>query len=96
MLEMVSEDPIISCVESYIGCLQQKQVDIENNKERLPKAKVRVFVNGKNLERKNISRKEITRVSLHYIFTARWWRDDYWNHNCLMQTKAFLTQLLAG
>ena len=94
VLDMVSEDPIISCVENYICCLQDKQVDIENNMDRLPKAKVRVFVNGKNVERKNSSQKEATRVSLQYVFTARWWQEAYWDHKCLTQTKDFLTQLL--
>ena len=94
VLEMVCTDPIISCVENYICCLQDKQVDVENNRDRLPKAKVRVFVNGKNVERKNSSQGEATRVSLQYIFTARWWRDEYWNHQCLTQAKEFLTQLL--
>ncbi|MCY4071075.1 MAG: hypothetical protein OXG60_07235 [Chloroflexi bacterium] len=95
VLDMVSEDPIMACVENYFCCLKEKQVDIQHNMDRLPKAKVRVFVNGKNVERKNSNRKEATRISLQYIFTARWWQEAFWDHVCLKQAKAFLSHLLA-
>lgn len=94
VLAMVAQDPIMSCVEDHIHCLRDTGIDIEKNRDRLPKTKVRTFVSGKNVERKNSSKKEATRVSLSYVFAARWWKEEYWHHDCLKQTKAFLTQLL--
>ena len=95
ILKMVAEDPIIACVDDYICCLRDISVDVEQYRARLPKAKVRVFINGKNIERKNSNQKEGTRVSLQYVFDARWWKESYWDHDCLKPCKAFIRQLLA-
>ncbi len=92
VLEALSGDPVINCVEEFFACLQRSDIPVA--KHRLPKAKARVFISGKNASDAAVSN-DINRKYLSDIYRMSWWKSEIWNHPAFDDAKAFLSQLLA-
>ncbi len=92
VLEALSDDPVITCVDEFFACLQRS--DIQVAKHRLPKAKARVFISGKNASDTAVG-DDISRKYFSDIYRMSWWKPEYWDHPAFDDAKAFLSQLLA-
>lgn len=95
VMDLFLDDPVNQCVDSFFKCLSENNVPI--SQERLPKARLRTFITGKNIgmiEEEGYGG-DSDRQYLSDIFYMSWWRPDFWNHKAFAAAKAFLSQLLA-
>ena len=93
VLDALDNDPISICVNDYFECLADKGLEIVE--ERLSKAKVRVFIAGKNVDRRSSERDDTDKLYLSDVFRMSWWQDQFWEHPSFDETKRFLLQLIA-
>ncbi len=86
------QDPVSSCVDRYFKCLREENIGI--SQERLPKARLRTFITGKNIGSESEG-EDSDRQYLSDVFHMTWWRDEFWDDPVFDEAKTFLTQLLA-
>ncbi len=95
ILDVLADDPVHLCVDTFFKCLRERDLPI--SQERLPKARLRTYITGKNIgvldEEDRGS--DSDRQYLSDVFRMSWWRPEFWNHHTFNAPKAFLTQLLA-
>ena len=92
VLDALNDDPITPCVNDFFTCLKDRKVEIVQ--ERLSKARVRVFITGKNVDRQAAVSNDTDKLYLSDIYKMSWWRDEFWNHEGFNEAKAFLRQLV--
>lgn len=90
VFNVLSEDVVINCVEDFFHCLQDQSIELRDNV--LPKAKIRVFMAGKAVD-KSGKGDDKKYWELANITHASWWKDEYWDHPAFDKIKAFLRQL---
>ena len=95
VLDLFQSDPVNLCVETFFTCLRENNMPIA--RERLPKARLRTFITGKNVgfDDEEANSGDSDRQFLSDVFHMSWWKADFWNHSVFDDAKAFLTQLLA-
>lgn len=94
VLDALNDDPITPCVNDFFTCLKDRKVEIVQ--ERLSKARVRVFITGKNVDRQAAVRDDTDKLYLSDIYKMSWWRGDaFWKHESFDEAKAFLRQLVS-
>ena len=93
VLDALNDDPITPCVNDFFTCLKDRKVEIVQ--ERLSKARVRVFITGKNVDRQAAVSDDTDKLYLSDIYKMSWWRGDaFWKHESFDEAKAFLRQLV--
>lgn len=92
IMDVFDEDPVSKCVNMYFKCLREEDIGI--SQERLPKARLRTFITGKNIGSESEG-EDSDRQYLSDVFHMSWWRAEYWDHPVFDEAKAFLAQLLA-
>lgn len=92
IMDVFDEDPVSKCVDMYFKCLRDESIGI--SQERLPKARLRTFITGKNIGSESEG-EDSDRQYLSDVFRMSWWRDEFWDDPTFDQAKDFLTQLLA-
>ena len=93
VLDALNNDPITPCVNDFFTCLKDRKVEIVQ--ERLPKARVRVFITGKNVDRQAAVSDDTDKLYLSDIYKMSWWRGAaFWKHESFDEAKAFLRQLV--
>lgn len=93
VLDALNDDPITPCVDDFFTCLKNRKVEIVQ--ERLSKARVRVFITGKNVDRQATVSDDTDKLRLSDIYKMSWWRGDaFWKHESFDEAKAFLRQLV--
>ena len=92
IFDVLRDDPVANCVEQYFDCLGKAEGTIVQ--ERLPKARLRTFITGKNVGSHSAGR-DFNRQYLSDVFHMSWWRDEFWDHPTFDDAKAFLVRLLA-
>ena len=92
IMDVFVDDPVSKCVDRYFRCLRDEHIPI--SQVRLPKARLRTFITGKNIDSESEG-DDSDRQYLSDVFHMSWWRDDFWNHPTFDDAKEFLTQLLA-
>ncbi len=92
IFDVLRDDPVRKCVDNYFDCLSESDVAIAQ--EKLPKARLRTFITGKNVG-SDSEGNDSDRQYLSDVFHMSWWRDEFWDHPTFDEAKAFLTQLLA-
>ena len=93
VLDALNDDPITPCVNDFFTCLKDRKVEIVQ--ERLSKARVRVFITGKNVDRQASVRGDTDKPRLSDIYKMSWWRGAaFWEHESFNEAKAFLRQLV--
>ncbi|MCB9455925.1 MAG: hypothetical protein H6671_08065 [Anaerolineaceae bacterium] len=88
VLTALDNDPISSCVNDYIQCLQQSGIDPVQ--ERLSKTKMRIFIEGKHLDKEISTGNDRRRTYLSDIYSMSWWT---WDHPAFDSVKAFIQQI---
>ena len=91
VLDAFQHDPVTSCVDAYFKCLGDSGIEPLPN--RLPKARLRAFITGKNVSEAATSSDE-DRSYLSDIFHMSWLPDDFWDNPAFNDARTFLTQLL--
>jgi len=92
VLDALSEDSIMPCVDDFFTCLRDHHIDIVQ--ERLPKARVRVFITGKNVDGQATAGADADKLYLSDIYRMSWWRAEFWEHESFNDARAFLRQLV--
>ena len=92
VLDALNDDLITPCVNDFFTCLMDRKVEIVQ--ERLSKARVRVFITGKNVDRQSAVGDDTDKLYLSDIYKMSWWRDEFWRHPSFDEAKAFLRQLV--
>lgn len=93
ILASFADDPVMRCVDDYFACFTEAGIQpIANN---IPKAKVRVFIAGKNADAQQSIEDDRKKGYVSDIFSMTWWRDEHWMHPAFDSAKAFLRQLAA-
>ena len=93
VLDALNDDPITPCVNDFFTCLKDRKVEIVQ--ERLSKARVRVFITGKNVDRQATVSNDTGKLYLSDIYKMSWWRGGaFWEHESFDEAKAFLRQLV--
>lgn len=92
VLDALNEDSIMSCVDDFFTCLGDHHIDIAQ--ERLPKARVRVFITGKNVDGQATAGADADKLYLSDIYRMSWWRAEFWEHESFHDARAFLRQLV--
>jgi len=92
VLDALSEDSIMPCVDDFFTCLRDHHIDIVQ--ERLPKARVRVFITGKNVDGQATAGADADKLYLSDIYRMSWWRAEFWEHESFDDARAFLRQLV--
>ena len=92
VLDALNEDLIMPCVDDFFTCLRDNHIDIVQ--ERLPKARVRVFITGKNVDGQATAGADTDKLYLSDIYHMGWWRAEFWDHESFNDAKAFLRQLV--
>ena len=93
VLDALNDDPITPCVNDFFTCLKNRKVEIVQ--ERLSKARVRVFITGKNVDRQAAVSDDMDKLYLSDIYKMSWWRGvAFWKHESFDEAKAFLRQLV--
>ncbi len=93
VLDALNDDPITLCVNDFFTCLKNRKVEIVQ--ERLSKARVRVFITGKNVDRQAAVSGDTDKLRLSDIYKMSWWRGAaFWKHESFDEAKAFLRQLV--
>lgn len=93
VLDALKEDTIMSCVDDFFTCLTDRKVAIVQ--ERLSKARVRVFITGKNVDAQATVGKDTDKLYLSDIYKMSWWRDEFWEHESFNDAKKFLQKLIS-
>lgn len=93
VLDVLKEDTIMSCVDDFFTCLTDRKVEIVQ--ERLSKARVRVFITGKNVDAQATVGKDTDKLYLSDVYKMSWWRDEFWEHESLNDAKIFLQKLVS-
>lgn len=91
IMDVFDEDPVAKCVDKYVECLRTEGQSV--SQARLPKARLRTFITGKNIGADAVS-DDSDRPRLSDIFHMSWWRNEFWNHPTFNDAKAFLLKLL--
>ena len=91
VLDAFQHDPVTSCVDEYFKCLGDSGIKTLPN--RLPKARLRAFITGKNVSEEATS-SDKDRSYLSGIFHMSWLTDDFWDNPAFKDARTFLTQLL--
>jgi hypothetical protein len=84
ILNAYSRDTAMTCVDQYFSCLKEQKVEMITN--RLPKARMRVFLVSKIVS----IPKSKTDNWLADIYHRKWWS---WDKSAFAEVKAFLRQL---
>ncbi len=92
IMDVFDEDPVAKCVDEYVTCLRKEGRSVL--KARLPKARLRTFITGKNIG-EDADGDDSDRQYLSDVFHMSWWKPEFWNHPTFNPAKAFLRQLLA-
>ena len=93
MWDALKGDTIAACADEFFGCLERAGKHV--TKERLSKARVRVYISGKNAS-DEATGDDSDKGYLSDIYKMSWWRENnLWDHSAFDDAKAFLTQLLA-
>lgn len=92
VLDALNDDPVFGCADEFFECLQRSDIPVA--KHRLPKAKVRVFISGKNAAVSAVG-DDINRQYFSDIYRMSWWQPEFWDHPAFNNAKTFLHQLLA-
>jgi hypothetical protein len=102
LLTVLSDDPVMTCVEDYFKCIVEKGIAIKP--EPLPKAELQVFMaayfqsflrtytEGKNVDTK-AKRSDRKRKLDADLYQMSWWT---WDHPAFADVRAFLTQLASA
>lgn len=94
VMDLFQGDPVNLCVDSFFTCLRKNNVPL--SQERLPKARLRTFITGKNVgfldEEANGG--DSDKQFLSDVFRMSWWKPEYWQESIFDDAKAFLHQLL--
>lgn len=93
VLDALKEDTVMRCVDDFFICLTDREVTVV--RERLSKARVRVFIIGKNMDAQATVGDDADRRYLSDIFHMTWWRPELWEHESFDDAKAFLRRLAA-
>ncbi len=93
IMDVFEEDSVTKCVERYFECL--RTVGQSVSRARLPKARLRTFITGKNIG-EDAEGDDSDRQYLSDVFHMSWWQPEFWDHPAFNDAKAFLTQLLAS
>lgn len=93
VLDALKEDTVMHCVDDFFTCLADREVTVV--RERLSKARVRVFIIGKNMDAQATVGDDADRRYLSDIFRMTWWRPELWEHESFNDAKAFLRRLAA-
>ncbi len=92
IMDVFDEDPVAKCVDEYVKCLRKEGQSVL--KARLPKARLRTFITGKNIG-EDAEGDDSDRQYLSDVFHMSWWKPEFWNHPAFNPAKDFLRQLLA-
>ena len=93
VLEALKGDPVANCVDEYFACLLRSDIQVAGH--RLPKARARVFISGKNAGADSFS-DDSDKSYLSDIYKMSWWTaNNLWDHPTFDDAKDFLRQLLA-
>ncbi len=90
VMNALKEDTIMPCVDDFFICLDRKAAIVQ---ERLPKARVRVFITGKNMDAQATISDDASKLYLSDIYHMSWWDNELWEHDGFKDAKAFLRQL---
>jgi hypothetical protein len=95
VMDLFQDDPVNLCVETFFTCLRENSLPI--SQERLPKARLRTFITGKNagFDEEEANGGDADRQFLSDVFHMSWWEPEFWDHPIFDDAKTFLTQLLA-
>lgn len=91
VLGALDNDPILPCVDDYVQCLQGNGIDPVQ--ERLSKMKMRVFIEGKHLDKAMSTGNDRKRTYLSDIYRMSWWT---WDHPAFDTAKQFIHQLVSA
>jgi len=93
VMEALTVDPIATCVHNYFDCLEENKVAIVP--EKVSKARIRVFLIGKNVGLKTDVSGITDRLFLSDAYETHVWQQmGLWDSPKFDQAKAFLSQLL--
>ncbi len=93
IVDPLGDDPVMQCVDAYIDCLTEAGLAVARH--RLPKARLRAFITGKNVSEQATS-DDSDKLYMSDVFSMSWWRDsNLWASPAFDDSKAFLRQLLA-
>ncbi len=93
ILDAISQDPIIDCVNKYFECVESTGIAIAE--QRKSKGKLSTFISGKVLDPNNASNEDSRRKSLREAVGMKWWQEEnMWERKAFADAKAFLSQLL--
>ena len=95
VMDVLKGDAVTKCVDAYFDCLRKN--DIAISQERLPKARLRTFITGKNVgfdDNEESRGRDSDRQFLSDVFHMSWWREDFWENEVFDDAKTFLRQLL--
>ena len=95
LLKSLADDPMMSCVEKYFACVEEKHPESEFARNRMDKNRLSVFLSGKLILRDMARSKDATRELPRFMYNMKWWNDDIFEAPMFDQAKAFLAQLLA-
>ena len=93
IMDVFDEDPVAKCVDIYVECLRKEGQSVLQ--ARLPKARLRTFITGKNIG-EDVEGYDSDRQYLSDVFHMSWWRAEFWDHPAFNDAKTFLHQLLAS
>lgn len=93
VLDALKEDTVMRCVDDFFICLADRERVFV--RERLSKARVRVFIIGKNMDAQATVGDDADKRYLSDIFHMSWWREELWEHESFNDAKAFLQWLAA-
>ena len=96
VMDLFQGDPVNLCVDAFFTCLRENNVPI--SQERLPKARLRTYITGKNLGffDEEVNGGDSGRQYLSDVFHMSWWKDEFWDHLAFDDAKTFIRQLLAN
>ena len=95
VMDALSIDPVANCVDSYFQCLTHQGVTVVP--ERAAKARVRVYLIGKNVDRATQVAGITERLFLSNVYETNLWQShNLWDSPALQEAKSFLMQLLAN
>ena len=92
VMDVFADDPVTTCVDAYFNCLRENKIGVSQWK--LPKARLRAFVTGKNVS-DEATGDDSDKLYLSDVFRMSWWQDSFWERPAFEEAKAFLNQLLA-
>ena len=87
LVDALADDTIMACVNAYIQCLQDANINLKNHV--VPKAKIRIFLAGNAIDATN-THEDSEIWELQYMFRLERWN---WNHSAFEPIKTFLSQL---